>query len=277
MANEQMRDYWDVNGIDWVRDREIFDRLLAPYSAAVLAALAPAAGESVLDVGCGFGTTLAALVDVGCRPVGVDISTPMVEAARERVPGATVIVADVQTADLDVGAPFDAVVSRFGVMFFDDPAAAFANIAAATRPGGRLAFVCWRSMAENPMFMFGLPRLVAALPEPPAPPAPDAPGPCALADPDRVRRVLGSAGWSDVAVEPFDSAAVFGGDGRDPVDDAMANLMRHPLVRMLGEQVRGEERDAVLAALRSDFEGIVEDARITFPGAAWIVTAHRAG
>src|ERR671911_364958 len=101
MANEQMREFWDVQGAEWVRHHEMFDRLLAPFGKAVVAALAPTPGESVLDVGC-----------------------------------------------------------RFGVMFFEDPQAAFANIGAATRPGGRLAFVCWRTMAENPMFTFGLPRLV---------------------------------------------------------------------------------------------------------------------
>ena len=213
MANEQMRAFWDTQGAEWVRHHEIFDRLLAPFGGAVLAALAPVAGESVLDVGCGFGTTLAALVDAGARAVGVDISTPMIDAAHERVPEATAFVADVQTEPLEPGAPYDGVLSRFGVMFFEDPQAAFANIGAATRPGGRLAFVCWRTMAENPLFTFGLPRLVAALPEPPPPPGPDAPGPCAFGDGDRTQAILDGAGWSDVDVVPFDSPIVFGGTG----------------------------------------------------------------
>ena len=275
MANEQMRAFWDTQGAEWVRHHEIFDRLLAPFGGAVLAALAPVPGESVLDVGCGFGTTLAALVDAGARAVGVDISTPMIDAARERVPEATAFVADVQTEPLEPGAPYDGVLSRFGVMFFEDPQAAFANIGAATRPGGRLAFVCWRTMAENPLFTFGLPRLVAALPEPPPPPGPDAPGPCAFGDGDRTRAIVDGAGWSDVDVVAFDSPIVFGGNGRDPVEDAMANLQRHPLVRALGEQLPAPERDAVLERIRGDYADAVEDGRIVFPGAAWIVTARR--
>jgi SAM-dependent methyltransferase len=230
----------------------------------------------VLDVGCGFGTTLAEIAATGARATGVDISAPMIDAARQRVPEATAFVADALTDPLAPdGTLYDGVLSRFGVMFFEDPQAAFLNIAAATRPAGRLAFVCWRSVGENPMFTFGLPRVAAALPDPPAPPDPAAPGPFAFGDAERVRGILGRAGWTDIALDPFDTTVAFGGDGRDGVDDAMANLARHPLAKALHEQVAAAVRDRVLDQIRADFALAARDGRIEFPSAAWIVTARR--
>ena len=275
MANEQMRDFWDGQGAEWVRHHEIFDRMLAPFGAAVVEALAPRPGESILDVGCGFGTTMAAILETGASVAGVDISAPMVEAAAQRVPAATAFVADAQTDPLRPGAPYDGVLSRFGVMFFDEPVAAFRNIGAATRAGGRLAFVCWRALAENPLFGFGLPRLRAALPDPPPIPDPLAPGPFAFADADRVRTILGEAGWTDVSIEPLDAPVVFGGDGRDPVDDVMTNLGRHPLARALEVQVSTAVRERVFTDLRADVAVAARDGRLEFSGAAWLVTAHR--
>jgi hypothetical protein len=130
-------------------------------------------------------------------------------------------------------------------------------------------------MAENPAFTFGLPRLAAALPDPPAPPDPDAPGPFAFSDADRVRGILAGAGWSDIALDPFDTTIVFGGDGREGVDDAMANLARHPLAKALNEQVAAPVRDRVLEQIRDDFARTARDGRVEFPSAAWIVTARR--
>ena len=130
----------------------------------------------------------------------------MVEGARRRVPTAVVLEADAQTTDLLTaapGRPFDRVVSRFGVMFFDEPVTAFARVRAACAPGARLAFACWRTYEENPTFSVGQDVLVARMDEPPAPAAePYAPGPMAFADPGHVRAVLEEAAWQDVAVAP---------------------------------------------------------------------------
>ena len=158
MANEAMRDHWAIGAEGWVRNERIFDAAFASFTAAVLGAADLGAGQRVLDVGCGSGTLLDAAVAAGADAVGVDISSAMVEAARRRVPTATVVTADAQTVDLLVtvpGAPFDRVVSRFGVMFFAEPATAFANIRSATAPrrralpscaGGRARPTCSRSL-----------------------------------------------------------------------------------------------------------------------------------
>ena len=157
-VNAAQIDYWNtLAGLVWVRFQAQLDRQIEPLGLAAMAALAPAPGETILDIGCGCGQTtvgLAAQLAPGGAVVGVDISEPMLEVARHRPkPGGGAPVtfrrADAQVDDLGREA-FDAAFSRFGVMFFADPAAAFANIRAALKPGGRLAFVCWRQMTENP-------------------------------------------------------------------------------------------------------------------------------
>ena len=140
--------------------------------------------------------------------VGVDIAPDMVEAARRRVPEATVLLGDAQTMDIGAhapGAPFERVVSRFGVMFFSDPTAAFANVRSVTAPGAHLVFVCWRSIAENPSSGgAGTEAITAALPDPPAPRRP-APGPDGLRRPRPPSNNLTDAGWDKVVVDPFDT------------------------------------------------------------------------
>ena len=174
MANEAMRDNWTTGAEGWVRNERIFDAALSPFTAAILDSADLGSAKRVLDVGCGAGTLIEAAVSAGADAVGVDISSVMVEAARRRVPTAIVVTADAQTADLLAaapGAPFDRVVSRFGVMVFADPHQAFANIRSATTPGARLAFVCWRE-GETEMFSLGLRGLMARLADPPTPPMP---------------------------------------------------------------------------------------------------------
>jgi ubiquinone/menaquinone biosynthesis C-methylase UbiE len=154
--NAQQVQNWAEAGHHWVAEAERYDRMLRPWGDAVLDAAAPAAGERVLDVGCGTGaTTLAAAARVapGGHAVGVDLSPPMLSLARDRagrqgIENVSFVEDDAQIADFQPG-EFDAAVSRFGVMFFADPAAAFANIRGAMRTGGRLAFACWQDLAHN--------------------------------------------------------------------------------------------------------------------------------
>ena len=191
MANEAMRDNWATGADGWVRNERIFDAVFAPFTAALVGAADLGSAQRVLDVGCGAGTLLEAAVAAGADAVGVDISPGMVEAAQRRAPTATVITADAQTTDLLAaapGAPFDRVVSRFGVMFFADPEAAFINIRSATAPGARLAFVCWRE-GETETFSLGLRALTARLTDPPGPPMPGEPGPMGLANAERLTLV----------------------------------------------------------------------------------------
>ncbi|HEX3090040.1 MAG TPA: class I SAM-dependent methyltransferase [Ilumatobacteraceae bacterium] len=279
MANEAMRDTWATGAEGWVRNERIFDAVFAPFTAAIAGAADLGSARRVLDVGCGAGTLVEAAVFAGAAAVGVDISQPMVEAARRRVPAATVVVADAQTEDLLAaapGEPFDRVVSRFGVMFFADPVAAFANIRSASAPGARLAFVCWRE-GETEMFAHGLRALKAHLPEPPAPPQPGAPGPMGFAHADRIREVLSGSGWSEVTVDVADAMCDYAIDGSDGVEQRMAVV----LSGMVGRAVRAELEprldadgwQAVLDEARDELRAKFVDGGVRFVGHTWLVTA----
>ena len=178
----------------WAEVREPLERQLAPLGRRALAALAPRPGESVLDIGCGGGETaldLARAVAPDGTVVGVDLSTAVLAFARRAAEGCErvrFVQADAQVFPFEP-ASFDAAFSRFGVMFFADPTAAFINIRRSLRPNGRLAFVCWRALEENPLDILPLRAASAHLPPQPAH-DPDAPGPFAFANPARVRGIL---------------------------------------------------------------------------------------
>lgn len=279
MANEEMRQGWTETAVGWVEHEAVFDAVFAPVTAALLERAGLGAGHRVLDVGCGTGTLLAAAVAAGADAVGVDVSPVMVEAARRRVPSATVLDADAQTTDVleaAPGRPFDRVVSRFGVMFFEDPAAAFTTIRAAAAPGARLTFACWRTYEENPMMTLGLDVLAGHLGEPLALVPPGDPGPMAFADPGRARAALEGAGWSDVAVAPYDFDCDYGWDGTDGVEHRMATLF----ATRTGRQVREQIEPRLGAA---DWAGLLEEVRehlrehrvdgtLRLPAAVWLVT-----
>ncbi len=207
VANEAQRRHWndDARVTAWQRR----EPMTAAVTDTLLARVALESGESVLDVGAGGGrTTIAAAhrVAPGGKALGADISAPLVALARQRAAAdaagnARFVVADVQTAPLD-GGPFDVAMSQFGVMFFDESVIAFANIRAHMRVGGRLVFVCWQDLADNPWF-------VGAVLQPFCPPAPrpgpgkNATGPFTLADPDYTSGILAAAGWSAVERTPY--------------------------------------------------------------------------
>jgi SAM-dependent methyltransferase len=279
MANESMRDSWATGAEGWVLNERIFDAVLGPFTTAILGAADLGGAQRVLDVGCGFGTLLDAAVAAGADAVGVDISPAMVDAARRRVPGATVVAADAQTDDLLAAAPgalFDRVVSRFGVMFFADPEAAFANIRSATAPGARLAFVCWRE-GETDMFSLGLRALTAHLVDPPAKPVPGAPGPMGLANADRVREVLTVAGWSDVAVEIADGWCDYSIDGSDGVEERLAVALSGTVGRSvraaLEPRLDAAGWQAVVEEARAELRAHLVDGAVRFVGHTWLVTA----
>ena len=170
---------------------------MAPLGQAALDALAPKTGARVLDIGCGAGATSRALADRGCRVLGVDLSAPLLAVARQRAGGPDYLLADAGADPLP--GPFDAAFSRFGVMFFADPVAAFTHIRAAMAPGARLAFVCWGPLSENGWAFEPMVAIAPFLPEPTEPPAPNAPGPFAFAQDHRATSILAEAGWRDVA------------------------------------------------------------------------------
>lgn len=281
MANEPMRDFWKVGAQGWVAHRDLFEAELRPFNAAVLEAAAPGLGDHVLDVGCGTGSLVGAAVGRGATGVGVDISPTMIDAAAAIEPGARFVVADAQEDDLAALGPFDAVISRFGVMFFDDPEAAFANLKQAAAPGARLAFACWRSIDENPMFTLGMNVLVDRLDPPPPPPVPGAPGPTAFADPARVRAILDGSGWSDVEVAALDAPIAYGDATSDGVEERLTILLDIGAGRSAREQLEPalgpEAWEALLDEVRADLRRHLVDGRVCFNGATWLVTARNHG
>ena len=275
-ANAAQIDYWNaVAGETWVRFQEQLDRQLEPLGLEAIRALAPAEGERIIDIGCGCGQSsleLSTRVGPAGRVLGVDISTPMLEIARRRPAPVAAAQAEFRQIDAQTGelgsAVFDAAFSRFGVMFFADPVAAFGNIAGALTPGGRLGFVCWRPFQDNPWMRAPMEAAMALLPPLP-PPDPTAPGPFAFADPDRVRAILAEAGFNDISITPFD-ALIGGGD----VDQTLNLTFR---VGPLGAALREHpgSADAVAGAVRKVLLGYQTPDGVLMPAAVWIVTARK--
>lgn len=272
--NRDQSSLWnDAAGRTWAELQDLLDRLLAPFVEPLMEAAAPRPGERVLDIGCGAGgTTLAVArrVQPGGLALGVDISGPLVEAARARAAAdgsaqAAFVQADAQTYAFEPE-DFDAVVSRFGVMFFDDPEAAFANIRRSVRPGGRLAFVAWRGPADNPFMVAGARAAAPFLPEMPAP-VPDAPGQFGFADGARVERILKAAGWRDVRVDPLDTSL------RIAEADLMTYVTRMGPAGLALQQADEALRRQVAEALEAAFRPFVQDGFARFTGACWRVTA----
>lgn len=269
-ANDAQIEYWNgAVGERWARLQETIDASLAEIHKALMTFADPRPRERVLDIGCGAGTTTYALAKaVGNEGsvTGVDISEPMLAVARTRGIGVNFRKADAATHLFHP--THDLVFSRFGVMFFDDPVRAFANIKKAIKPHGRLAFVCWRDVKEN--LWASLPMEAARALVPPQPPAdPLAPGPYAFASADRLRDIFTHAGYRELLIEPLDTVVNLG----TTLDDAAEQVLNiGPLARAatgLDEAVRGNIRAAVKGAL-APYQAAVG---VTPPAACWLVRA----
>ena len=265
-------------GEHWVTEAERYDTMNAAFGEAMLDAARLQAGERVLDVGCGNGTTTiqaATRVQPGGAAIGVDLSSRMLTLARRRAAaagaaGTSFLRADAQVHDFPDG-EFDTVVSRFGLMFFDDPNAAFANLARALRPGGRITFVAWQGLARNEWIL--VPGAAAAahvgMPEGIGP---DAPGPYGLADPDRIRKILEGAGFAEVTIEDLTRPMRIG----DDVDDALSFIRSIPLVRDLLEHAPPDKRAAAIDAARDALARYERPNGVTMDdNGAWLTNAHR--
>ncbi len=279
---QQIKDWNGAIGERWTTNQDSLDRLLQTFADAALAAARLQPGERVLDIGCGCGaTTLAAATQVapGGLALGVDISAIMLDRARQRA-AASGSAARFVEADASVtipeGAPFDALISRFGVMFFADPTAAFANLLEALKPGGRLAFVCWRPAVENIWMTLALDAARPALP-PLAPSVPDAPGPFAFARRERIASILDQAGFTAIEIAPLDTMITLAEAGT-PAEAAAVAVTRSvqlgPLAAALREQPE-HIRKAALALVQAKLETVATPAGIALPAATWIVTARR--
>ena len=273
--NAQQIEFWNGQaGERWAKLQERMDTNMRAITEAVIPFAAPKHGEHVLDVGCGCGTTtllLARSVQPGGKASGVDISAPMLAVARRRAAAQNI---DVDFLEADASThkfvdAFDLVFSRFGIMFFDAPGSAFANIRRALSPGGRLVFVCWRPLAEN--FWASVPYQAAKHLLPPQEPVdPYAPGPFAFAEKQRITDVLGEAGFRDVRIEPFDGLMNVG----STLEDASSLMLDvGPLARAareLGDATRAEIREAVAEA----FAPHKTPSGIAPPAACWFVRAE---
>ncbi len=278
-TNEEQIAYWNEKaGPKWVAMQDRLDAQLQSFGKMVLETIMLKPGDHVLDIGCGCGSTAldaAKQIAPGGTVMGADISRPMLERARERavatgVKNAVFTEADAQVFPFDPGQT-DAVISRFGVMFFADPVAAFTNIRRALKPGGRMGFICWRPMLENPWVLIPL-RAAAKHLEMPAPPEPHAPGPFAFDDAEWVRSILDAAGYTEVRIDKHDARLAIGDstDIEKSVDFAMDVGPVSALLLDKGDgvrqAVRAEIRDALTPLKTPD--GVVAD------WAAWLVSAN---
>jgi SAM-dependent methyltransferase len=258
-------------GRNWAAEWERTDRTFAALTPDLLRAIAAEPGAKVVDIGCGAGEIALAVARArpAARVIGVDISADLVEAAKARaddLPNLSFTVADAGNWIAPGGAP-DLYVSRHGVMFFEDPPAAFAHLARSAAPGARLVFSCFRSVQDN-TWATEIRRLLP--PAKPAPADPFAPGPFAFADPDHVRQCL--KGWRDVTFTKLDFAYV-AGTGTNPVADALSFLSRigpaAAAIRTLTDGARAAFERGLLELVQSRHVG----GRVCFPAAAWLVTA----
>jgi len=276
IANVEMAAIWDGDeGVDWARDWERYDRAITGYHRKLLAGAAIQPDDRILDVGCGNGesTRDAARRAPGGGALGVDLSSQMIERARELaradgVDNAEFLQADAQVHPFEEGR-FDVVISRFGTMFFADQAAAFRNIHRATRAGGRLAMVGWRGLADNEWLqcIFGALAAGRDLPGP----QPGTPGPFGLADAARVRSTLADAGFEAVNVEAVDETFLAGADA----EDAFRFIGSGGAARGLLQDLDADGRARALDALRATMAEHDTGHGVLFGSGVWLITARR--
>jgi SAM-dependent methyltransferase len=272
-VNAEQAEAWNgASGRHFIEQRERHERMRARLTARLLAAARIEDGETVLDVGCGCGdvTILAARATGGGPVLGADLSRIQVAEARRLADRAGVTNASFEVADAQVhpfqAGVFDLLLSNFGVMFFDDPAAAFGNLRKALRRGGRLAFLCWRGRAENPFFTVGFVEAAAVLG------IRELPGPSAafaLADTGLVRTVLSGAGFGGIEFAKVDEPMLIGRD----IDDVVEYERASPGAAGLLAEVSPAQADEMAGQVRDSLAAYASPAGVVMPGAAWLVTA----
>ncbi|MEP3227282.1 MAG: class I SAM-dependent methyltransferase [Parasphingorhabdus sp.] len=271
MPNEDQIEYWnDDAGVKWTEQQDVMDAMLAPVTSLLMDAAAIVPGKRILDIGCGTGETSLIAMDAGAEITSVDVSRPMLELARSRAKGrGTFLLADAAEYQADEG--FDLIMSRFGVMFFDDPLAAFTNFKANLKPDGRMVFACWQNPKNNPWVMVPMQAIKPFLPEAPAT-DPHAPGPFAFADDVRLTGFLKDAGFTDISMtaHSFDMRLSETGGAEGAVH---FSTQIGPASRALGE-VDEQLRPRILEALKSALAPFDDDGYVALGGAIWIVEAR---
>jgi SAM-dependent methyltransferase len=276
LANEDMAALWNgASGQAWVDEQALLDQTYRSIEKLLADAVTASGARSVLDIGCGAGaTTLAVARTLAARgnAVGIDISQPLIAVARARAQreglATAFLCADAQTHDF-APASFDMMISRFGVMFFENPVAAFANLRRAATASGALRLMVFRSIAENP-FMTTAERAAGPLLPKLPPRNPNAPGQFAFADRDRVQRILEDSGWTGIELAPVDVQCAF----------PLASLERF-FTRLgpVGQALRDADeglRKQVIQRIRAAFQPFVHGAEVRFIAACWMVSAGAA-
>ncbi len=274
-ATDQAKLWNGPAGQAWIEAQEMMDGMFELFERMLVEPIEADSGARVLDIGCGTGsTTLAAARRVGARgrAVGIDISEPMIAFARDRASRAgstaTFVCADAQTHSFEP-ASFDRFISRFGVMFFGDPARAFANLRRAATEDAWLDLAVFRSPAENP-FMTAAERAAAAyLPDIP-PRVPGAPGQFAFADRQRVANILEQGGWARIEIDPVDVPCVF------PAKELDRYMARFGPVGLALQKADEATKARVVAAVRAGFDPFVQGSDVRFTAACWRVRARGA-
>jgi SAM-dependent methyltransferase len=278
--NEEQRSRWNGSeGEFWTQHCGRFERILAPVSGPLLAFASPRAGSTVIDVGCGCGSTtieLARAAGPSGRVIALDVSQPMLGLAADRLrdfSNTTCVLGDaaeVALQDLDA----ELIVSRFGVMFFGDPVAAFGNLGSGLAPGGRLRFACWRSIGENPWLQIPLHAVYEHAPRLPKP-DPEEPGPFSFGDTARVARILTAAGFTAPVFNRLDIEIdlAAGGSFEDAV---MQSSAMGPAKRALADQPESVQSEA-LESIRRALAPYATPSGVKMPGAVWLVAADFPG
>ncbi|MHB2207128.1 class I SAM-dependent methyltransferase [Methylobacterium sp. CM6257] len=276
-------EYWNGEvGARWARNQAVLDAVFAPLTEALFARVSLSAGDAVLDIGCGSGATtleVARRVGTGGSVTGADISAPLLAVARSRIAAEANGSAPIQFVEADVECAelgrFGQALSRFGVMFFADSARAFGNVRRMLTPGGRLTFLCWRTLPENLWVSVPRDAVLPLLPEAPPPPQPDTPGPFRFADADALSALLRGAGFGTVTCDAVDRDVVLGRGGNDAeAAEAAAHVALNlgptsHLVREAEPVFRARAEAAAIEALRRH----AHDGTVGLRAACWLVQA----
>jgi SAM-dependent methyltransferase len=272
-VSDENKIWTDAGSSGWIAEQDLLDAILRPFEDILLQGISFSAVTRALDIGCGTGGTTVALARrFGTKSIstGIDISQSMITAARTRAAEADVpvnfIVGDAQTYEFEPSS-FDLMISRFGVMFFDDSVAAFANLHRAASNRATLRFVAWRGETENPFMTLAERAAAPLLPDLP-PRKPNEPGQFAFADRNRVHGILHASGWREIAIHQIEVPCAM-------PENALARYVSRlgPVGRLL-QEADDELRSRVLAAVLPAFDPYIQGDEVRFTAACWLVSAR---